>query len=114
MQPINKRLENNPTLKSEYEKEGEAFNQKHKTRTETHEKQILDGQEIDFSPNWSEFKPCLEKLRPANETALHYSRCFICEKELNDGFANDVDHYRPKSKKRNRGEAQELQYWWLA
>jgi hypothetical protein len=114
MQPIVKRLTTNPSLKQQYEEDGIAFNEKHKEQTEKHEISITQGEFIKFPTEWKDFKPSLVKLRPQNETALHYARCFICEKELNDEYAEDVDHYRPKAKKSNADDKQVLQYWWLA
>ena len=49
----------------------------------------------DFNAVWSELKELfLEKQK---------GRCAICEKELNDIYSADIEHYRPKS-----------HYWWLA
>jgi uncharacterized protein (TIGR02646 family) len=49
----------------------------------------------DFNNVWTELKR-LFKEKQGN-------RCCICEKELNDIYSQDIEHYRPKS-----------HYWWLA
>lgn len=49
----------------------------------------------DFNNFWTELK--------ADFKEKQNSRCAICEKELNDIYSQDIEHYRPKTI-----------YWWLA
>jgi len=49
----------------------------------------------DFNSVWSELKGLYFERQDG--------RCCICEKELNDIYSQDIEHYRPKS-----------HYWWLA
>jgi len=49
----------------------------------------------DFNNVWTELKKIFKEKQG--------NRCCICEKELNDIYSQDIEHYRPKS-----------HYWWLA
>jgi uncharacterized protein (TIGR02646 family) len=49
----------------------------------------------DFNNVWTELKRTFFEKQNG--------RCCICEKELNDIYSQDIEHYRPKS-----------HYWWLA
>jgi len=56
---------------------------------------ITPRKDMIFQDYWKELKPVfLEKQ--------NYS-CAICEKECNDIYSSDIEHYRPKT-----------HYWWLA
>lgn len=70
------------------------FIKKNRHLLDLHQKNIAKTSK-DFKNVWSELKVTIWKKQG--------KRCCLCEKDLTDMYAADVEHYRPKS-----------EYWWLA
>ncbi len=66
---------------------------------EKHQISIISGQDF---PKTNDFINVWTNLKELYYTKQN-NRCAICEKEINDIYSADIEHYRPKS-----------YYWWLA
>jgi uncharacterized protein (TIGR02646 family) len=97
-------LNKNDAKKQEFQQQGQAFDAKYRLKYENLHKALYEQDEhakMDFPSEWTELKPIFQEL--FKHESEEFARCCICEKQLNDDYASDIEHYRPKS-----------WYWWLA
>ncbi|MFT5914553.1 MAG: hypothetical protein ACI81T_001042 [Bacteroidia bacterium] len=111
MQYIEGIFKKHPKKKVAFEKAGKEFNEKHLDKLN---KANLEAQnkksEMSFENKWTELKPAFNEIKHENDT---HCRCHICEKELLDVYADDIEHYRPKGTKKTV-DSSKIKYWWLA
>jgi hypothetical protein len=102
-------FKNHPEKAQAFHANGQAFNQKHAHREAHNLQRQQAGEAMDFTNHWSSaLKDTFGSLKPDEAV---YCRCAICEKELNDVHATDIEHYRPKG---SELDPEAYGYWWLA